>query len=293
MIIINLKTKLENYSKQGETTKFKNTYNEIKDFLENSINKELYDFEIYLQGSYVNNTNIQDDSDVDIVIELKSIFSYDIENLNEDERKEFYSKFSNATIKLEEFQKHIKSLLDKSKYHYKEKSKCLKIVSGTSLNADLIICNSFRKYTKYPDFNKGIYLKDNTKSIKSFPKIHKENMETKNAHAKLFKPTVRIFKNFKIELINNHYFPKNDISSYFVESLLFNVPENLFQEKNDEKRVLDICNYLLDKNTDLKTFLTPCGQKKLFGLTENQWTSNNAKKFISYIKYFIMENSNA
>ena len=39
------------------------------------------DYKVFLQGSYGNDTNIIKDSDVDVVIRLDSIFTYDISAL--------------------------------------------------------------------------------------------------------------------------------------------------------------------------------------------------------------------
>lgn len=73
--------KLKEYSKQGDTKKFTDTYNELKSFFESKIDKEKYGLDIYLQGSYGNNTNIEDESDVDIVIEMNKVYYYNIDSL--------------------------------------------------------------------------------------------------------------------------------------------------------------------------------------------------------------------
>ena len=44
---------------------------------------------IYLQGSYKNSTNIRGDSDVDVVVQLRESFGYDVSTLNATERSAF------------------------------------------------------------------------------------------------------------------------------------------------------------------------------------------------------------
>ena len=73
---------LETWSHQGSVTQSSITYQIIRDALFDSsaayANKL---FDVFLQGSYGNDTNIFAESDVDVVIRLDSIFVYDGRNL--------------------------------------------------------------------------------------------------------------------------------------------------------------------------------------------------------------------
>ena len=68
-------SQLETWAKQGAITTAKSTADSVKNAL-NSYNNwpNGIDFEVYLQGSYKNDTNIRGDSDVDIVAQLNSTF---------------------------------------------------------------------------------------------------------------------------------------------------------------------------------------------------------------------------
>ena len=278
------KDKLNNYSKQGNTLKFKNIYNELKSFLEKNIS-EKYNFEIYLQGSYGNDTNIEIDSDVDIVIELTSIFSYDISKLSSNDIEKFNKNFTNATISLNEFKQHIINILNRSQYNFIEKTKCIKIISGTPLNADLVICNTYRKYKSYDKYIKGIKLKESTIS---YPKLHKKNLTLKNQVSNDLKETIRIFKNFKLDFCDSYIKNENNnISSYFVESLIFNVPDSYFNEFNLTNRINNIITYLFDNQHNFNYMKTPCNQKNLFGNSKDQWAGDFAIEFLGYVKLFI------
>ena len=278
-----IKEKLEEYSRQGDTSKFRDTYSELKSFLEENIDEKEYDVKIYLQGSYKNNTNIEKQSDVDIIIELKNFFNHNINERPVVEQKKFYSKYKNSNKKLLYFNNHIKKLLDESKYSYIEKNKCIKIISGTPLNADLVICNTYLKYFQYPHAYGGIMFFDGEKSITSFPKLHSGYLRNKNLNQENFKPTVRIFKNFKLELIEKKLIEEKSISSYHIESLLYNVPSAYFNSSNVEERIGQILIYLF-KNYDLcKNFKTPCKQNFLFGETEDKWSIIEAYEFLTKI----------
>ena len=68
-------SQLETWSHQGSVTQSSNTYNTIKSVLEASTTPYAdKNFEVFLQGSYGNDTNIYAESDVDIVIRLDDCF---------------------------------------------------------------------------------------------------------------------------------------------------------------------------------------------------------------------------
>ncbi|MBQ2831381.1 nucleotidyltransferase [Methanobrevibacter sp.] len=274
--------KLEEYSKQGDKTKFTETFNELKEFFTQKINSEKYKFNIYLQGSYGNDTNIQEDSDVDIVIELTNVFYSNKNSLTPEQRQDFDSKYSESNISVHDFKSHILNILKNTKkYSYSEKNKCIKIISGTPLNADIIVCASYRHFYRYPKYYEGITFFDkNGKQIISYPKLHKNNMTEKNKRVANFKATVRIFKNIKIELINDSYIDEENISSYFVESLIYNIDEKYFIISNLKDRVLEIISFALNF-IETNEMITPCERYYLFGNYDNQWTKEDA---IEYLK---------
>lgn len=79
---------LEVWANQGAVVLSKQTHESIRLALaaDSSLIKGK-DYEIYLQGSYRNTTNIRGDSDVDIVVELKSTFAPDTSLLSAFEKK--------------------------------------------------------------------------------------------------------------------------------------------------------------------------------------------------------------
>lgn len=271
---------LHNYSKQGDIKKFKDTYNELKAFFESKIDTDEYGPDIYLQGSYGNNTNIEDESDVDIVIEMTTTYYYDINLLPEEYQLKFRSEHPPSNRSIHDFKKHIVDILEGSSYDYDLKNKCIKITSGTSLNADIIVCARFRKFTTYSKYYEGITFWDKEgQQIISYPKYHKEFMKEKNKRVPDFKPTVRIFKNIKTELINSGWIDEDRISSYFVESMIYNVHDYYFTISDLQNRVLEIILWCIKYITHHKMF-TPCGRYYLFGDGENQWDKHDAINFL-------------
>lgn len=272
--------KLKEYSKQGDTKKFTDTYNELKTFFESKIDYKKYHPKIYLQGSYGNNTNIEDESDVDIVIEMTTAYYYNINSLSEDNQVKFRSEHPPSSISVKDFKMHIINILDLSHYDYEVKNKCIKIISGTSLNADIIICAKYKKFTTYYKCIEGITFFDKKgNQIVSYPKNHKENMMAKNKLVPDFKPTVRIFKNLKTETINKGVIDENSISSYFIESMIYNVKNYYFTISDLQNRILDIISWCIEYITHYE-MITPCEQYYLFGKGENQWNERDALNFL-------------
>jgi hypothetical protein len=97
-------SQLQTWSSQGSVTQSSNTYQIIRNaLLADDSGYADKSFEIFLQGSYGNDTNIYAESDVDVVICLDSTFRYYLENLGEAEKQAYRSYVSPATYGFEEF----------------------------------------------------------------------------------------------------------------------------------------------------------------------------------------------
>ena len=86
---------LETWSHQGKTGQFTETYNSIRGNLHDaSAPYSANNIDVYLQGSYGNNTNVWADSDVDIVLCHTGAFNYDISKMRQAEQDSFTADFS-------------------------------------------------------------------------------------------------------------------------------------------------------------------------------------------------------
>jgi hypothetical protein len=83
-------SQLDTWSHQGSIKQSSTTYAPVKRALEAADAKYAgKSFEVFLQGSYGNATNIYAESDVDVVIRLDSIYHYDVTALNPQELAAF------------------------------------------------------------------------------------------------------------------------------------------------------------------------------------------------------------
>jgi Nucleotidyltransferase domain len=65
-------SQLETWARQGAIATAKATHESIRRVLGEASSLRRLDFEVYVQGSYKNDTNIRGDSNVDIVVQLNS-----------------------------------------------------------------------------------------------------------------------------------------------------------------------------------------------------------------------------
>jgi hypothetical protein len=96
-------------SRVGHTT----TYQTIKRALENdAVPYASRKFEVFLQGSYGNDTNIYAESDVDVVTLYKGAFFQDISGLPPDQLALYKAHFSDGTYPYNEFRGHVQTALE-------------------------------------------------------------------------------------------------------------------------------------------------------------------------------------
>ena len=101
------------WSHQGAVTTSKTTYLTIRNALESqNASYKNKDFEIFLQGSYGNDTNVYAESDVDVVIKLNDTFYYDTDRVSSEQEKERIRNYiSPATYYYDQFKADVLSVL--------------------------------------------------------------------------------------------------------------------------------------------------------------------------------------
>lgn len=241
---------LDIWAKQGSVTQSANTYAAIRSALDDvSAPYHSKDYNIFLQGSYGNDTNIYADSDVDVVIKLGSTYYSDLSNLNENELALYNSKRTDATYSYDEFKADvIRQLTARFGSNVKPGSKAIFVQGENSRrDADVIAATEFRKYIRFHSFSNQNYIegicfwtKDGVKII-NYPKLHSSNCTSKHqATNSWFKPVVRIFKNMRNSMITNGYIEEGLAPSYFLEGLLYNVPNDKFGVSYEQSLVAAI-----------------------------------------------------
>ncbi len=227
---------LETWSAQGKTGQFTNTYNSIRgNLLDSSAPYPVKNCELFLQGSYGNDTNIWADSDVDIVLKHNGAFYYDIVGMSETEQQAFKAVFStDAEYGYTQFKADAETSI-KRLYNGVQVGKKAVLIPGNNSrrNADVLIAQQFRRYYSYEPglhgYHEGVAFYANGQRIENFPKQHSENCTAKHkATNKNFKRMVRVFKNMRNAMIEKDLLPEGVAPSYFLEGMLYNVPNEKF-----------------------------------------------------------------
>ena len=281
-------TQLEVWSSQGSITQSASTYQNIRSVLNDSKSPyHSHSFDIFLQGSYGNDTNVYRDSDVGIVIRLNSTYFYDKGNLTPQASATFDSMFSAATYGYADFKSEVIAWL--------KKNYGASVVPGTKAifikgqgnrrDADVIVCTNYYRYHADSNgndekYNKGIFfMKSDGTRIHNFPRQHSDNCTAKHQRtSSWFKPIVRIYKNMRNHMVANNVIKEGLAPSYFIEGLISNAPDALFG-KSYEDTFIGTFNWL---NTADKTKLT-CASGLHWLARDNAATSWSTADLTAYL----------
>ena len=273
-------SQLETWSHRGAVTTAKQTHESIRVALKAYDWPKEVRYEVYLQGSYKNDTNIRGDSDVDVVVQLNSTF---FENLPVNLKRQF--GFRDASYRWEEFRSDVLTAL---RNHYgpgrvREGRKSLK-VQTPYLPADVVVSVQYHKYPEPPrskdNFVEGMafWVRSEGRWVINYPKIHYENGVKKNDKTnKRYKPTVRMFKNARTYLVDRGVIPADLAPSYFLECLLYNVPDDKFGP-NLQSTFREVIVWL--READFSRFFCQNEQLLLFGSSPEQWSEDSADRFL-------------
>lgn len=242
--------------------------------------------DIYLQGSYRNRTHIRADSDVDVVAELQSSFYYEDKYLSEVEKSRFHQDYSTpAKYGFIDFKRDCYNALVNyfGSANVTSGNKCIKIKGNSNRSdADVLACEQYRLYTRYSGYSSpylsGIkFWTKNDKLIINWPKVHYSNGVVKNdATDSKFKGLVRVFKHIRNLLQETGFIGENAAPSYYMECLLFNVPDNYFA--NTFSGSLDGALRFL-QSSDLSSFVCVNKIDNLFAANIG-WNFDDAKLLI-------------
>lgn len=231
-------SQLETWSHQGSITQSSATYNAIKNTL--GADDTPYagkDFDVFLQGSYGNDTNIYAESDVDIIIQLNDTFFHDLTAMPSDQQEAFQAAHATATYPYATFKADVlKVLTDQYGGSVKAGDKAIAIAAnGSRRKADVIVAAQFRRYYKFnglydQKYDEGICFFDASgRQIVNYPKQHSTNLTAKHqSTGQWLKPMIRVLKNLRGALVEREIIAGGVAPSYYLEGLLYNVANEQF-----------------------------------------------------------------
>ncbi len=185
--------------------------------------------EILVHGSYRNNTNVRQDSDVDIAIVCHDVFFYNLpEGFTEDDLN-----ITPATYHYSTFKNEVGDALFSYLSHsaVSRGNKAFNIHENTyHVDADVAAFFDHRRYNSNGDYLSGVKLHpDKGGEVINWPEQHYSNGVSKNsATQRLYKRIVRIIKALCNEMSENRVAAASSIPGFLIECLVWNVPNNQF-----------------------------------------------------------------
>jgi hypothetical protein len=243
--------------------------------------------DIFLQGSYANHTQVRADSDVDIVALYDGTVIQDVDRLPQAAGQSIKGELGPVTYRWEQLKEDLLRSLRAQYRNVRIGTKTLKVVAPNGREVDILPAIQFDYYdgTTYGLLGyqpiSGIAFFDNVgRRFVNFPKQHRTNGSAKNDRARTgenYKPMVRIFKNLRNQLISLNRLQAGIAPSYFIEGMLWNVPDELFVGPFDQS-VPNIINHLVHR--PFNTLMCQNGIVPLFGPDVTQWNDGNFTNFI-------------
>lgn len=277
-------SQLEIWSNQGATVSAQNTHQSIRNALQNFLCSSSISYTSYLQGSYRNSTNIRGDSDVDLVVEITSIF---YSNLTAEEKLQLGMTSVNYTWSTFR-QDVITALSQYYDYNYIDTSgsKSIELLPNSGrLKADVVVAATYKHYERMQLVAEGMtfWTVSGGQQICNFPKRHYDNGASKNSNQQTrgwYKPTVRVFKNARSHINSGLLLPKH-FPSYFIECLLYNVPNNNFGVSYQSTFTRSL-NWLSTElsNGSWQRFVCQNEMSYLFGNSSVQWNIDDARDYV-------------
>lgn len=244
---------------------------------------------VYPQGSYANKTNIAADSDVDLVVALTSSFYPDKAELSWNEQEEYDRYYEQADRTWRDFRDAVTRIL-RQDFWVVEGSKAVKVRSGLiRLPADVLIALEHRYYKSFPSLQGQVFVdgvqfyRSGDHRIVNFPKQHMKACAGKDARtAGNYRKVVRVAKNARNALIadDDSQVGPGTAPSYFLESLLWNVPDLCFSS-GLQNAYPEAVRWLGEHNGELPDMKFPNGRGNLFGHTSDaSWNQASANQII-------------
>jgi hypothetical protein len=270
-------------------------------------------WQVVKQGSYHNNTNVRNQSDVDLAVCLTDVFFVDGPANDIPTHAELGRE--PITFSFDDYKAHLAWCLTQEfgSGAVKVGKKAIEIHKGDSdkINADVVPAFTFQLYGPRQGFFRGTphsgvaLLTNEGRRITNFPGQHYTNGCAKNDRTgRRYKRVVRILKRMRDHMAENPSAgatmraSAKSTASFLIESLVYNCPDNLFgrpQIYDDVVAVLRHLSFSLTTPSNALTLLSlPLwsfwyevnGIKPLFG-SDQAWNVSGAASFITFARAYM------
>ncbi len=268
-------------SSATEAERAANAENMIRTAIENNDKLAMKDISVFAQGSYRNNTNVREDSDVDICVCCNDLIMPDYSlapSLNDRA-----TGLVNATYNYQDFKNDIYNALV-NKFGLSSISRGDKAfdihANSYRIDADVVPAMQRRRYLTDGSYQQGTQIiSDEGIYINNWPEQNykngiKKNNETNNR----FKYITRAMKRLRNYLVEKGIRTAKPIPSYLIECLIYIVPNDLFSGDSYQKNVENCISYIWHI-TDYNKLLEINNIKFLFHISQ-KWNKPQMKDFM-------------
>lgn len=246
------------------------------------------EIEIFAQGSYRNNTNVRQDSDVDICVRCMDVFFPDYsavpgvtgQTLGFNETAYTYADFKNDIGR---------ALVMKFGKGVTRGLKAFDVHENTyRVDADVVACFEHRRYYRTSNYSLQYFSgtqfhPDNGGKIVNWPHHHYDNGVAKNkVTGNRFKYITRVLKCLRNEMVENGIVAARPIPSYLIECLVWNAPDEAFSHGDYSANVRHVLAYVFNKtlrDDECSEWCEVNGLKWLFR-GQQPWTRQQAHDFL-------------
>ncbi|WP_026555689.1 nucleotidyltransferase domain-containing protein [Arthrobacter sp. 35W] len=241
------------------------------------------DLKIYAKGSYANNTNVRTDSDVDIAVQCMNVIYWDEATAGAHPVSSSYTGIWTPSQLRGEL---VKALKEKFPDHTDDSgSTAIRINSSSArVEADVVPAFDYKYYFKDGSSRRGsrVFKKDGSK-IANYPDQQLANGKSKNvATMHRYKKAVRVMKRVENAMVSaGHH---REVQSFFVESLVYNCPNNVLMQNSWTDTIKGVIVHIWDtlegdEPTDAsKRWLEPNECKYLF-YNAQPWSRQDGRDF--------------
>lgn len=237
-----------------EEEKCRNAERMIKDAIKEYSELSDKKIEVFAQGSYCNNTNVKQNSDVDICVVCMDPFFCDLPS---GKNKSDFS-LTDSSYEFNEFKSSIERALVKKfgKDGITKGSKAFDVHSNTyRVDADVVACFEHRRYTGNGlSYLSGTeFITKDGKRVINWPRQHYENgVDKNNRTGTKYKKVVRILKKLNLSMQEEDIAVSKRIPSFLIECLVWNTPDYLFEKSSYTDTIRDILVFLYNETNNFE-----------------------------------------
>jgi hypothetical protein len=253
-------------------------------------------YEIFGQGSRVNNTYIDHASDVDLVLMLKMPFESNVDAFNQCTMDNLTGHDAAGHYGWEEFRDDVCAALAES-FVVRMGRRCVNLDDSYSLMGemvDILLATEYRLYSALPvsgvePYEEGVFFRDRDgRPIVNFPKRHQRNGDEKDMRTGgRFKEVVRALKCVRRLAERERVIADGAAPSYLLECLLYNVPDNVYRTSSLWAAYHGALEWLWRRHCEDPVSFgdLPCqnGINRLFGDGPDQWEAGDTARIIGIL----------